>query len=668
MSSLINNPTSNALLNSIDRTAPALLQRGEKGHAEYSYATGTGSSSFRERITQFSFQVTRTKGDSELNKLRTVLYDLLRDLKQSLLTLKSSFLTNKDSDDFNANEMAKATTIEFIVMLYKMIGHTRDIIDGKGEYTLTYMMIFVWDQFWPQLAKHAVYCCVSESAFYNASSNASSNEEDSKHPFGSWKDIKYLCAYLKTNGHDVTYSPLINYCITLINDQIRADVQFYVTGNETSCSLAAKWAPREKSARFGWLFTELARAYFYIYECTSNSSEAKARAVLKCKTDYRKLLASLNSAINTVQMKQCANEWASIRPEAQTSITMHRQKNAFLNKTKKGQVRHALVKDRVICAKNFEAYIAKAVRGEVTIKGARVGLNDFTKQAIEYLVSSSTSSYETQIQLLNAQWRDSSSKTGSLGNMIAMVDVSGSMLGDPLNCAIALGVRVAEKSVIGPRVLTFSGSPSWVNLEQEIRGGNGTDFVACVKKLQKADWGMNTNFYAALEVILNAIVSAKLPASDVENMVLAVFSDMQIDAAVPGGLESGFAGTMMDKIDAKYAEAGVKVCGSPYKAPHILFWNLRSTTGFPTLSSKKNCSMMSGFSPALLTSFCEEGVESLYSCTPYDVLKSQLDNPRYLPLQTKVLEVIQPPPAVFYPNHYSNGLDGEDKEEGNGWV
>jgi hypothetical protein len=663
MSSLINNqpsPSSNALLNSIDRTAPPLLQHGEKGHAEYSHATGSYSSSFRERITQFSFQVTRTSTTSELNKLKTLLYDLLRDLKQSLLD-------NQGSDYDTNKAMAKATTIEFIVMLYKMIGHTRDIIDGKGEYTLTYMMIFVWDKFWPDLAKHAVYCCVSESAFLNASNNASSKEV-SNHPFGSWKDIKYLCTYLKINGHDVTYSPLINYCINLINDQIRADVQLYVTGHESSCSLAAKWAPREKSARFGWLFTELARAYFYIYECTSNTSEAKARAILKCKTDYRKLLASLNSAIGTVQMNQCANEWASIVPESQTSITMHRQKNAFLNKTKKGQVRHALVKDRIDCAQHFEAYIAKAVKGEVTIKGARIGLNDFTKQAIEYLHYSSTSSassnYESQIQLLNAQWRDSSSKTGSLGNMIAMVDVSGSMSGDPLNCAIALGVRVAEKSVIGPRVLTFSASPSWVNLEQEIRGVNGTDFVACVKKLQKADWGMNTNFYAALEVILNSIVSAKLVASDVENMVLAVFSDMQIDAAVFGGFESEFADTMMEKIEAKYAEAGVKVCGTPYKSPHILFWNLRSTTGFPTLSSKKNCSMMSGFSPALLNSFCEEGVESLYSCTPYDMLKSQLDNPRYLPLQTKVLEVIYPP--IFKPNHYSNGLDNEG--EGNGWV
>ena len=46
------------------------------------------------------------------------------------------------------------------------------------------------------------------------------------------------------------------------------------------------------------------------------------------------------------------------------------------------------------------------------------------------------------------------------------------------------------------------------------------------------------------------------------------------------------------------------------KAPHIVFWNLRKTTGFPSLSTDQNVSMLSGFSPALLYVFCEKGVAS----------------------------------------------------------
>ena len=52
--------------------------------------------------------------------------------------------------------------------------------------------------------------------------------------------------------------------------------------------------------------------------------------------------------------------------------------------------------------------------------------------------------------------------------MIAMVDTSGSMESEnsqPLYSAIGLGLRIAEKSKLGKRVLTFSAAPTWVNLD-----------------------------------------------------------------------------------------------------------------------------------------------------------------------------------------------------------
>jgi len=86
---------------------------------------------------------------------------------------------------------------------------------------------------------------------------------------------------------------------------------------------------------------------------------------------------------------------------------------------------------------------------------------------------------------------------------------------------------------------------------------------------------------------------------------------------------------LYDKMKLKYAEAGIRVHGSAYKPPHILFWNLRSTSGFPTLSSQTNASMMSGFSPSLLNLFCEEGMETLQNFTPWSQLNKSLDNDRY---------------------------------------
>jgi hypothetical protein len=90
----------------------------------------------------------------------------------------------------------------------------------------------------------------------------------------------------------------------------------------------------------------------------------------------------------------------------------------------------------------------------------------------------------------------------------------------------------------------------------------------------------------------------------------------------------------------KYETAGIRVHGKPYKPPHILFWNLRSTNGFPTLSTQRNCSMMSGFSPALLNLFCEKGINALQSCTPWALLEKSLENARYRILSDELDKVI----------------------------
>jgi uncharacterized protein with von Willebrand factor type A (vWA) domain len=359
------------------------------------------------------------------------------------------------------------------------------------------------------------------------------------------------------------------------------------------------------------------------YLSSAKTSEMLKRAETKAKMDYRKLLSALNKKLDTVQIKQCANTWSEIEPSKQTSITMHKQKKAFLNKTKKGDQRSDK-EDRVVCAAKFEEFASKAEKGEVEIKGKRIGLNDFTKEALELISKHNHKSSEAQI--LNAQWLNNSQQTGKLGKMIAMVDVSGSMNGDPMHAAIALGLRIAEKSLLGKRVLTFSASPQWVNLD------DCENFIQSVDKVQRADWGMNTNFAAALNMILDAIVQHKLEPDDVEDMVLTVLSDMQIDQA-----DHSYS-SLMNMIEHKYAEAGMRLYKKPFKPPHILFWNLRSTTGFPALSTQKNASMMSGFSAALLNLFCEEGLDALQSCTPWSMFLKSINLERYQMLEDKLLE------------------------------
>jgi hypothetical protein len=94
-------------------------------------------------------------------------------------------------------------------------------------------------------------------------------------------------------------------------------------------------------------------------------------------------------------------------------------------------------------------------------------------------------------------------------------------------------------------------------------------------------------------------------------------------------------------MEKKYANVGIRVHGKPYKPPHILFWNLRSTSGFPALSSQPNCSMMSGFSPSLLNLFCNQGIDALQSCSPWSILVKTLEAERYKILEEKLFQEVK---------------------------
>ena len=543
------------------------MKLGENGHCEYSW-----SNEIQEQIMQFYFQLLRS--DSAQMQ---VLNDQLDSLLQKTLTRDSSFYTS---------------------VLFRMLAQTRDIVSGKGEYALSYMMLFSFYTYYPQLALFAVESFVSPEA-------------ETTQPYGSWKDMKYIADYFKTNNKN---HQIIEKCIQLINKQLIKD---YECDDKSKISLCAKWVPREGS-KYSWLFKMLAEDFFKnsVFMGSAKTESSRNGAHKRCYMEYRKIVSNLNKQIDTVQIKQCGNVWDTIDHNRTTSITLSRNKKAFLNKTKTGEQRSELV-DRITCAQNFEKYIASRIKSGKEVKGGNVGLDDFTRQAFALLDQYDKNQMETD--LLNSQWRSNSAKNGSLNKMIAMVDTSGSMTGGPLEAAIALGIRVAEKSILGKRVLTFDAKPTWHNLE----GLDG--FVSMVGSLKKAPWGGNTNIYAAFTLILSSLVEKGIPPEEVEGMTLAIFSDMQIDQADVSFSQKSLLGT----IQKMYEMAG-------YKCPHILFWNLRGTSGFPCLSSAPGTSMMSGYSPVLLNLFCEKGAEALDVATPWNMLLETLSNSRYNRMDSRI--------------------------------
>ena len=550
------------------------MQLGEKNHMELRW----NNSSFEELFTQFYFQLVRTKD--------------MNDLYCKFNTLLMTENTDK------------------LLLLAKLTLHIRDM-NGKGERDLPYMMLLTW---WNKRPELAYYIFETMMLSKNVSQ-----------PYASWKDVKYLCKYIKNVTKDNEH-PFINWLVELTNHHLKIDWNNLITKKITQVSLLGKWVPREKS-QFAWLYSKLVKNMFARYYESAKTDEKKKAADRKARKEYRLICSTLNKWLDTIQIKQCGKKWSSIDPNKVTSITFSKQKQALFNqKMINGKLieRYDNDDDRKICKEHFVEYLNSKKEKKETIKGKRVSIYDFVKDAIKY---ERIEGGDVQLikETINSQWENNSKQNFRLNNMIALVDTSGSMETDncqPLYNAIGLGIRISEKKspAFRDRVLTFSANPTWVKLDEE------KTFCDKVTKVRKAQWGMNTDIYKAFELILSAIQRAKLPAEEVENLTLVILSDMQIDNSCQGQWSSG---TLFEGIKKLFQDRGLEICGRPYNTPNILFWNLRKTNGFPTQTTENNVTMLSGFNPLLLNALCEKGFDELKNCTPYLMLRDILIVERY---------------------------------------
>ena len=600
-----------ALVSALDAQTPK--QVGENMNPEYGW-----SSDIQEKILQLTFQLTRTSEKKILDNLSNIYTDLIS-------------ICYKNND------------IEHLTTLFKIMLHTRDIINGKGEYTLFYNLLLGTVKL--SLSSSDKMFSAQLDRLINKTIYSLLYLDNGEHPYGTWKDLKYVLNVLNEGlpGVDITTLSVFKYIIQLYVNQITIDksnLDKHQTDNSPlNMSLCGRWCPREKSKKFGWIAKHIAFALNPRWINSANTNSSKRAATKKCLEFYRRTVAQLNNALETVQVKQCSQEWSSIDFNKQvTSVTMARQKKAFLYVDKKGEQRgHSL--DRKKCADNFNNYLTECFSGDKNIKASRVSIIDMIRDAVNL---SKTYGSPSEKMALNLQWDEAGKFLELLSNFIALVDTSGSMEVDncnPLNAAVGLGIRVAEKSKLGKRVLTFSKSPQWINLDPY------DNLIDMCKRLRTDDtWGMNTDFRKAMQLIADACLEKQLSPQEVSDLVLVVFSDMQIDLADKDN------STMHEFVERLFKDTGMKSkFKTPFTPPHMLYWNLKSTGGFPELSTKKNISMLSGFSPVLLNSFCNKGMDCLKECTPWHILAEQLDNERYSWCSSFIQEV--------FSNNISDPLD-----------
>lgn len=548
---------------------------GDNGHAQYTWE----SKSIEEHIVKFYFQLVRTPDEEKREEISEMYGNLIS------MSYNSTYHLN---------------------ILMRILFNTRDIINGKGEYTLFYHLLYQWNS----LYKYNTYIKNILETGLRINFFGSQNEE----PYGSWKDVKYILELFKQKKQDLnTGIPLF---VTLLSvQQLKED--YLLINDETKkrhISLVSKWLPREQSSRFGHLAKHIVK---HVYNNGNNFTNTQQQYHFMKK--YRTMIASLNREINTVQILQCSGRWNEINFEKNvTSITMNRQRYAFSNKGKNKDRRFDL--DRIECERNYKQYLEDCKTGKSRVKAKRITLGTMVKEAFKYIHNNhnnhnNDNSEQDMIDALNLEWKAQNTYKFSIKNAIVMLDTSASMSWEncPLYDAIGLAIRIAENSSLGKRMLTFSSSPRWINLE-----GKHT-LTEMVETINQYNSGMNTNMFAALTMIASACVEKNLHPEVVNNLTFYILSDMQIDSV------DDTWKTLDERIKELFKEAGLRtIHKQPYNAPTIVYWNMRSTHGFPCATNDKNIAMVSGYNLSAIHSIIEKGTDALQEMTPWTTIVESL--------------------------------------------
>ena len=367
--------------------------------------------------------------------------------------------------------------------------------------------------------------------------------------YGRWDDLIYVAVDTKVQ----------TAAFNIIKHQLALDVQCKTP------SLLAKWLPSQNASS----------------EKTKELGHRLANFLNMTNREYRKTLSVLRERINVLERLMSANRWDEIEFDKIPSRAGMIYRNAFAR--------------RDILAKKYEAF----AKDEKTKVNADVLYpQEIARQAWKVGYHSLDDPTRLMLQKYWDNLKDF--YCGREENGIAVVDVSGSMTGTPMDAAVSLGAYIAERGH-GPfanHFITFSRDPSLVRFE-------GADIVDKFLRCRNAHWGMNTNIQAVFDMLLQTAKSKHVKKEDMPTRIY-IFSDMEFDSCVTfsktredrWGYFNNTVNSLnevnsdLEKIKRQWEAAG-------YDMPSVIFWNLDARQNhIPAIGD--GFSYVSGFSPNMI--------------------------------------------------------------------
>lgn len=346
----------------------------------------------------------------------------------------------------------------------------------------------------------------------------------------------------------------------------------------------------------------------WLKSCNTSSAESRALGTLTRKyfnlseREYRKSLSILRGRINVLERLMSQNKWEQIEFDKIPSCAGLKYRNAF--------ARRDIIKERY-------TKFAKDTNTKVNAKALYP--YDCVHEAFRCL-SSYYHRDETQIAMVNKYWDNLTDYIqNAVFNGMAVVDVSGSMSGTPMEVAISLGLYCAEKA-LGPyhnHFITFSGHPELVEV-------TGATFCDKVHNISRANWDGNTNIEKTFDLLLNTAIANHCSQEEIPQNLI-IISDMEFDAATHDRYSYYYGyrrsepeiptQTLLENISRKWKEHG-------YTMPRLVFWNVDARQDNIPMKNENGVTLVSGMSPALYE-------QIMSGKTAMDLMYDKLNSKRY---------------------------------------
>ena len=273
---------------------------------------------------------------------------------------------------------------------------------------------------------------------------------------------------------------------------------------------------------------------------------------------YRKMLSEGRKACNLVETLMSQNEWDQIAFDKLPSRAGLLYKNAFMRREE--------TKDRYAAfMSNEKTHVNASVLNPVDIAHQILGYRSWNHPSV-----TERNAWQKYWDNLK-DYYDGKEEPG-----IAIVDVSGSMWGQPLEAAVSMGAYIAERGK-GPfhnHFITFSDNPQLVEFE-------GVDIYDKFIRARDAEWGGSTNIEAVFNMLLSTALKHHTPVEDMPK-TLYIFSDMEFNGCITSGPASadrwgysyGRRALNENQINTVIEAQANKWRAYGYEIPKVIFWNL----------------------------------------------------------------------------------------------